>query len=74
MRFPSLHHSPSQNIKQHTCTNLVLATPDFTKNIIVECDASTHGIGAILMQEGRPLSFERIQLKGKKLLKPIYEK
>jgi hypothetical protein len=28
----------------------------------------------VLMQEGRPLAFERNQLKGKNLLKPIYEK
>jgi hypothetical protein len=28
----------------------------------------------VLMQEGRPLAFERNQLKGKKLLKLIYEK
>lgn len=39
----------------------------------MECDVLEHGIGAILMQERRPLSFENYQLKGKNLLKPIYE-
>jgi hypothetical protein len=55
------------------CTNPVFPTPDFTKTFIVECDASAHGIDIVLMQEGRPLSFENIQLKGKNLLKHIDE-
>jgi hypothetical protein len=40
----------------------------------VECDASDHEIGTNLMQEGMTLSFESSQLKGKNLVKPIYEK
>jgi hypothetical protein len=48
--------------------------PNFTRTFIVDCDALRNIIGAFLMQQRRPLAFEIRQLKGKKLLKPIYEK
>jgi hypothetical protein len=56
------------------CNTPVLALMDITNTFVLECDASRKGIGVVLMQEGRPLSFTSKQLSENNLGKPIYEK
>jgi len=63
-----------ENIKIAMTTTPILATLDFTKTFTVECDVPGQGIGAVLMQEGRPLTFESRKLKGRDLEKSTYEK
>lgn len=46
----------------------------FSKDFVIKCDASGHGIGIVLMQDNRPLVFRSQPLKGKNLLLSTYEK
>ena len=63
-----------KHLKEEMFLTPDLATPDYKKKIIVECDALGNGIGVVLMQEGIPITFESRPIKGKYLQKPIYEK
>ena len=56
------------------CLTLVLAVPDFTFPFVLECDASSTGLGAVLTQQGRPLAFTSKQLCDRHLGKSTYEK
>ena len=63
-----------QQLKQAMTTTPVLALPDFSKPFIIESDAYGGGIGAVLMQEGRPIAYMSKMLGPKHLSLSTYEK
>lgn len=54
-------------------TVLVLAMPDFSKEFVVEIDASGSGLGVVLMQAGRPIAYLSKALSPRNRGKSIYE-
>ena len=52
----------------------ILGVPDFSKSFVVETDASSKGLGAVLLQEGRPLAFWSQALTERGQRKSVYER
>jgi hypothetical protein len=63
-----------EKLKEYVCTIFVFSTLDFTITFIVECDASCHGIGVVLMQEGRFIFLKVDILKERTYSNPFIER
>ncbi|XP_066357886.1 uncharacterized mitochondrial protein AtMg00860-like [Miscanthus floridulus] len=61
-------------LKAAVTTTPILAMPDFSKMFIVECDASSHGFGAVLIQDGHPIAFFRRPVALRHRALAVYER
>lgn len=63
-----------QHLKLMMSTPPVLALPNFNEPFVLEADASGQGIGAVIMQQGKPIAFFIKSLGPKAAAASTYEK
>ncbi|KAI5352798.1 hypothetical protein L3X38_005690 [Prunus dulcis] len=66
--------SAFQALKTALTTTPVLRLPDFSKQFVVESDASNNGVGAILSQEQRPIAYLSKSLSERHRSLSVYDK
>ena len=55
--WTEVHDNSMKEIKRMVTEARILAFYDPAKELVVECDASQGGLGAVLMQQGRPIAY-----------------
>jgi hypothetical protein len=73
-QWTSVHQDAFTALKQTLVHAPVLTLPDFSKQFILETDASDMGVGAVLMQQGHPLAYISKALDPKTRGPSTYEK
>jgi hypothetical protein len=63
-----------ETLKQKRDELRLLTTPNFNLPFEIETDATGIGLGAVLMQQGKPLAFFSQALADRSRLKPVYER
>ncbi|KAH0781471.1 hypothetical protein KY290_001069 [Solanum tuberosum] len=62
-----------QNLKRILTSVPVLRLPDFTQQLTVECDASSDGVGAILLQHCHPVAYFSKEFSFSSRIKSTYD-
>ncbi|KAK1681098.1 hypothetical protein QYE76_041946 [Lolium multiflorum] len=62
-----------QELKKRLVSTPILTMPDVTKDFVIYCDASKLGLGSVLMQEGKVISYLSRQLKPHEVNYPTHD-
>ena len=72
--WTTVHDTTFAQLQQALITAPVLALPNFSQPFVLETDASGKGIGAVLMQQGRPIAYYSSALCPRNAALSTYEK
>ncbi|XP_051120410.1 uncharacterized protein LOC127244115 [Andrographis paniculata] len=74
VQWEASHEASFEKLRDSLTHAPLLALPDFERAFEVQCDASGVGIGAVLLQEGRPIAYYSQKFNGAALNYSTYHK